>query len=208
MKLQVALDGLDRAEALRLAKAVAPFVDVIEAGTPLIKSEGIGIVRMLRDGFPDHEIVADLKTMDTGAYEADLGFAAGADIVTVLGVADPDTVAGAVESAQRHGGRVLVDLINVADPRTVARAASRSGVDMVGVHSGIDQQLRGISPLATVREIAGDDQITAGLCVAGGLNPDTIRGLHGLPIDVVVVGGAITNAADPAAAAAACRAAM
>jgi len=36
---------------------------------------------------PDKEVLADLKTADAGFLEADLAFAAGADLVTVLGTA-------------------------------------------------------------------------------------------------------------------------
>ena len=39
-----------------------------EAGTPLIKSEGLDSVRTLRKEFPE-TIVADMKTMDAGRLE-------------------------------------------------------------------------------------------------------------------------------------------
>jgi 3-hexulose-6-phosphate synthase/6-phospho-3-hexuloisomerase len=46
--LQVALDFLDLERALRLADLAVPQgVDWIEAGTPLIKSEGLDAVRAL-----------------------------------------------------------------------------------------------------------------------------------------------------------------
>jgi len=65
--LQVALDFLDLERAIQVAKeAVAGGVDWIEAGTPLIKSEGLNAVRELRRHFPNHVIVADMKTMDAG----------------------------------------------------------------------------------------------------------------------------------------------
>ena len=40
-KLQVAVDLLTTAEALALTNKVAPYVDIIELGTPLIKSAGL-----------------------------------------------------------------------------------------------------------------------------------------------------------------------
>ena len=36
VKLQLAMDTLDGDEALRLAASIAPYVDILEAGTPLI----------------------------------------------------------------------------------------------------------------------------------------------------------------------------
>ncbi|MFW6196707.1 MAG: orotidine 5'-phosphate decarboxylase / HUMPS family protein, partial [Thermoplasmatota archaeon] len=54
VKLQVALDLLNKERAIRIAKeAVKGGVDWIEAGTPLIKSEGMDIIRELREEFPD-----------------------------------------------------------------------------------------------------------------------------------------------------------
>ena len=48
--LQVALDLLNGHRALLIAKdSVAGGVDFLEAGTPLIKSEGMDIVRKLKD---------------------------------------------------------------------------------------------------------------------------------------------------------------
>jgi 3-hexulose-6-phosphate synthase len=40
MKLQLAIDLLSVPDALSLLHKVAPYVDVIELGTPLIKQEG------------------------------------------------------------------------------------------------------------------------------------------------------------------------
>jgi 3-keto-L-gulonate-6-phosphate decarboxylase len=40
-KLQVAVDLLTTADALALTNKVAPYVDIIELGTPLIKSAGL-----------------------------------------------------------------------------------------------------------------------------------------------------------------------
>jgi 3-hexulose-6-phosphate synthase len=72
VKLQLAMDTLDGDEALNLASSVAPFADILEAGTPLIKSVGIDIVRKLKSAHPDKIILADLKSSDVGAYEANM----------------------------------------------------------------------------------------------------------------------------------------
>ncbi|MEJ2296545.1 MAG: orotidine 5'-phosphate decarboxylase, partial [Candidatus Lokiarchaeota archaeon] len=79
-KLQVALDLIDLEKALRIAEKVASSADIIEAGTPLIKSEGIGAVEVLKDNFPDKLICADLKTADAGYLEVKMAANANADI--------------------------------------------------------------------------------------------------------------------------------
>ena len=95
MKLQVAMDVLTTKDALELAGKAAPHVDIIELGTPLIKAEGLSAITAIKEAHPDKIVFADLKTMDAGELEADIAFSAGADLVTVLGVAGDSTIAGA-----------------------------------------------------------------------------------------------------------------
>ena len=91
--LQLALDFVDLKRALKSAQAgVAGGVDWLEAGTPLIKSEGLHAVRELRRLFPDTTIVADMKIMDTGRVEVETAAKAGANIVDVLGASSEATI--------------------------------------------------------------------------------------------------------------------
>lgn len=206
MRLQLALDMLSSEAALNAAKAVEPYVDIIEIGTPLIKHEGLGVLHLLRRNFPQKTLLVDLKTMDVGQYEADFAFGAGADMVTVLGVADDATIAGAAASAAAHGKAAVVDLISVVDKPTRARRAQELGARFVAVHSGIDQQKQGQSPLTDLRAVR--EAVSIGVMVAGGIKLETLPQVVSLGPDIVVVGGAITGASDPAAAARAIRAAM
>ncbi|MCD6237689.1 MAG: orotidine 5'-phosphate decarboxylase, partial [Thermoplasmata archaeon] len=91
--LQVALDLINAHRALQIAKeAVDGGADWVEAGTPLIKSEGMEVVRKLKQSFPEKTIVADMKTMDTGAVETEMAAKAGADVVCILGASDDETI--------------------------------------------------------------------------------------------------------------------
>lgn len=119
-ELQVAIDLLSTDAALELAAAVAPHVDIIELGTPLIKSEGLAVIRAIKGAHPDKTVFADLKTADAGALEAQIAFDAGADLVTVLGSADDSTIVGAVGVAKEKGKGIVVDLIGVEDKASPA----------------------------------------------------------------------------------------
>lgn len=120
MKLQVAMDVATLDEALVLSRQVAEYVDIIELGTPLIKHEGVAAISALKSAYPDKIIFADMKTADAGELEADIAFNAGADLVTVMGAADDDTIKGAVASARNHGKGVVADMITVQDRVTRA----------------------------------------------------------------------------------------
>src|SRR6478735_9465475 len=127
MKLQFAMDTLTTEAALELAAAAAPYVDILELGTPLIKSEGLSAITAIKSAHPDKVVFADLKTMDAGELEADIAFKAGADLVTVLGAADDSTIAGAVKAAQAHNKGVVVDLIGIEDKVTRAKEVRALG---------------------------------------------------------------------------------
>jgi 3-hexulose-6-phosphate synthase len=100
-KIQLAIDKLDWDDALRLAALAAPYVDILEAGTPLIKSVGIRIVSELKAAHPDKLVLADLKSSDVGAYEANMAFKAGADIVTTQGITTLATIAEVQREADK-----------------------------------------------------------------------------------------------------------
>ena len=88
--LQVALDFTSIDEAIRVAERISGIDDLwLEAGTPLIKSEGVKAIKRLRELFPDKFIVADLKIADAGRIESELAARAGANMVTVLGTSAP-----------------------------------------------------------------------------------------------------------------------
>src|SRR5208283_5975552 len=109
--LQVALDFENLSRALLAAReAVEGGVDWVEAGTPLIKSEGLDAVRELRRLFPGKVIVADMKIMDAGRVEVETAAKAGAQIVDVLGTATDATIAECVQAGKNYGAKIAVDL--------------------------------------------------------------------------------------------------
>ncbi len=154
--LQVALDLLDLSRALPIAReAVDGGADWIEAGTPLIKSEGMESVRRLRSAFPGHDIVADMKVADTGALEVEMAAKAGASVVCILGDADDSVIREAVQTASVFGVRLMADLINSNDPLRRARELEALGVHIINAHVGIDQQMIGKSSLDSLQQYAG-----------------------------------------------------
>ena len=201
MTLQLALDVLPLAEALALTESVRDSVDIIEIGTPFLLDEGLEAVRKFRERFPEKRILADAKRADAGAYEAAQCFRAGADYVTVLGVCDLVTIAESVAVAKEYGGSVVADMICVPDLRPRTRELLDVGVQNIAVHTGIDQQKAGRTPLDDLKEIraSAPDAI---ISVAGGITLDTVEEYWRAGADIIICGGAIAAAADPAKAAA------
>ncbi len=198
-ELQVAIDLLSTADALALTRRVADYVDIIELGTPLIKSAGLSVISAVKAAHPDKQVLADMKTADAGKLEADLAFAAGADLVTVLGTAGNPTIEGAVQAAREHGKQVVADLIGVPNRVERAREVAKLGVDLVELHAGLDEQAQ---PGYSIDTLLEDGKI-AGVpySVAGGINASTIVAVRSAGAQIAVAGGAIYGADDPAEAA-------
>jgi 3-hexulose-6-phosphate synthase/6-phospho-3-hexuloisomerase len=205
--LQLALDFVDLPRALQVAEeAVAGGADWLEAGTPLIKSEGLEAIRAIKSRWPDRVIVADMKTMDAGRAEVECAAKAGARVVGVLGAASDATIKECVEAARNYGAEIVVDMIQVPDVVARAKEVEGFGAHYIGIHLAIDEQMQGKTPWDTLREVA--KSVSIPVAVAGGVNSETAPLALEAGASIVVVGGAITKAADAGAAARAVKQAM
>jgi 3-hexulose-6-phosphate synthase/6-phospho-3-hexuloisomerase len=193
--LQVALDILELRRALQIAQeSIEGGADWIEAGTPLIKSEGMEAIRSMRDRFPESIIVADMKVADTGTLEVEMAAKAGANIVCILADADDSVIAESVRAARLYGIRIMADLINVRDPIKRAPELEAMGVDIVCAHVGIDQQMIGKNSIDLLTSLSGLIHIP--LAVAGGISAATAGDAVKCGADIVIVGGWIVRSAD------------
>ena len=190
--LQVALDLLELKRAVEIAsEAIEGGVDWLEVGTPLIKSEGMNAIRELKRTFKDRKIVADMKTIDTGAVEVEMAAKSGADIVIILGLSDDSTVAEAIRAARKYGAEIMVDLINVPDPVKRAKQLEELGVNYINVHVGIDQQMKGMDPLEVLSRVV--EEISIPVAAAGGLDAEKAANCVALGAKIIIVGSNIVK---------------
>lgn len=207
MELQLAIDLLNKEEAAELANKVKDYVDIVEIGTPIVINEGLPAVQHLNDNIDGVKVLADLKIMDAADYEVSQAVKFGADVVTILGVAEDASIKAAVEEAHKNGKELLVDMIAVQDLETRAKELDEMGADYIAVHTGYDLQAQGVSPLdslKTVKSVIKNSKVA----VAGGIKPETIEEVAAENPDLVIVGGGIANADDPVEAAKQCKAAV
>ena len=193
MKLQIALDTLSLEECIILLEQTKGSVDIAEVGTPFIIEEGMRPVRELKKRVPEIEILADTKIMDAGELEASSAFKAGADIVTVLGVSNDETILGAIKAAKQHGGKIMVDMIAVKNLVERAKEIDAMGVDYICVHTAFDVQQSGKDPLDELKMI-NKVICNAKSAVAGGVKLSTIDEIVEEGAEIIIVGGAICNA--------------
>lgn len=199
--LQVALDLYELGRAVQIAReAVAGGARWVEAGTPLIKSEGMNSVRTLRKEFPQAYIIADLKTMDAGRAEVEMAAKAGANCAMVLGVASESTIQECIEVSKNYGIDVAVDLLNVEDFIGLTKKVEEWGGHHVSLHCPIDDQMRGLDPFDKLKKLRPETSLP--IAVAGGLNSETAATAVKSGADIVIAGGAITKSPDAKKAAA------
>ena len=200
MKLQLALDIPDLGLGLEIAGKAAMHVDVIEAGTPLLIREGIRAVRELRRRFRGRPIVADIKVIDAGEPIAELAFAAGANIVTVLGCASNEVIERVVHSAKRYEGMVMADSLSVINIPERARELRQLGVNSLCLNRrGLKRVRNREDRISMIEEMISNIELPVYL--AGDIDETELLSLRHPPLAGVIVGAAITNASSPKEAA-------
>ncbi len=197
-KLQIAIDCLDLNEAAEIAQKVSPWFDIIEAGTPLIKSVGIKAVQYLKNNHPNKLIVADLKSSDVGAYEAELAFSAGADITTTLAITTNATISEVQRIANQRNKICLVDLTGVTEIANRVRELKAIGAKYFLYHQSIDEE---ISEGKTwnrnsIKELEEIINLDIELSIAGGVNEQNLPLFSDLDLYSIVIGRGITSAQD------------
>jgi 3-hexulose-6-phosphate synthase/6-phospho-3-hexuloisomerase len=204
--IQVALDLIDLPRAIQIAEEAVKGIisetdDIskawIEAGTPLIKAEGMNAVRELRKRFPGHTICADMKTMDAGAPEIEIAAKAGANVVYILGCSPDTCITEAILAGKKYGVKIGADLISVTEPAKRASELEKMGVDIINIHVGLDQQVLGFKPIDLIQDVVKAVSSRVLISAAGGLNSQTAVQAYEAGADIIIVGGALYKARSP-----------
>ena len=195
--VQVSLDLTTIEEAIETSEtAVEAGVDWLEAGTPLILAEGLHGVKALRERFPEHPIVADLKTMDGGYLEAEMMAKAGANIVVVMARAHEATIRCVVQAGRDYGIKVMGDDLGCENKPAAARMMEDLGVDFIVHHLGFDERnmISGLNVMSDLEDVAR--AVSIPVQAVGGLTiPEAIScPAHGAPL--VVLGAPLVIDAD------------
>jgi bifunctional enzyme Fae/Hps len=193
--LQVALDLVDMAKVASVLKEL-PDNDhlIIEAGTPLIKKFGLGILGEMRKLRPNAFLIADMKILDTGNLEARMASDATADAVVISGLAPTSTLEKAITEARKVGIYSVVDMLNVQNPAKVIEKL-KAKPDIVELHRAIDtdDMAHAWGDIPAIKKAAGGKLLVA---TAGGIRVNVVKDAIKAGADIVVVGRAITASKD------------
>jgi orotidine-5'-phosphate decarboxylase len=202
-ELILALDVTDRKQAETIAKACAPRIDAIKLGYPLILSCGLDIAEEL--GSLDLPLIADFKVADipnTNRLIAEQVFDAGFASIICHGFTGKDAVQACVDVAADYGGACFV-VAEMSHPGATAffHGGAAEKIAELAMECGAD----GIIAPATrpervkvLRKIVGNRKILSPGVGAQGGDAAAVA----TTVDGIIVGRAIYEAEDPAAAAA------
>ena len=204
--LQVALD-LDSKEAM--AKILNDLPDkervLIEAGTPLVKKFGVGVVEDIRALRPSAFIIADLKTLDVGRVEIKMAADATADAVAISGLGTIESIKKAIHETQKQGIYAILDMMNVADfEEKLSQLPDDLKPDIVLLHRNVDLETykaekgEDVSEMTEWGNIKKIKEILGGglIAVAGGITPDNVEEAIDKGADVIIAGRYIIGSRD------------
>ncbi len=194
--LQVALNSdLSTAEEIINSLPVSDRI-ILEAGTPLIKKEGVYAIerlyklwdsRLYTSGIKTRAyIVADLKTMDRGETEVALAASAGASAAVCLGRAPVETIDSFIQACRKYKIDPMLDMMNVERPYRILRSI-KTLPKVVILHRGVDEERFSDKPLPIhmINKIKGAYDLM--IAVAGGDTEREVRSAVFNGADIVVL---------------------
>lgn len=194
MKLQLALDA---PEHLALIPRLSPYFDIIEVGTPVLKRFGLAAIATALELSGGKPVLADTKTVDGGALEAQMVFAAGASMMTVLAHASPATRADTVQVARAHHAVVVFDTILGDDVETTG--LPRDGADPIwlALHAPSDMRRAGHDSTEHIERVSARRAAGFRISLAGGIRRANFASVLAVRPEIVVIGSGVTQADEP-----------
>lgn len=203
--LQVALD-LDNIDQMERIIDDLPNREriLIEAGTPLVKKFGVGIIGKIREMRRDAFIIADLKTLDVGRIEVKIAADETADAIAISGLGTLESIQKAIHEASKQGIYSILDMMNV-DNFVEKLKILNYKPDIVLLHRNVDletfktekgEELGEVTEwgnIKEIKEILGKGKLVA---VAGGITPDKMDQALESGADIIVVGRYIIGSRD------------
>jgi len=204
--VQVALD-LDNIETMEKIIDDLPNREriLLEAGTPLIKKLGVGVVAKIRELRPDAFIIADLKTLDVGRIEVKMAADETADAVAISGLGTIESIEKAIHEAQKQGIYSMLDMMNVDDfTDKLSQINPDLHPDIVLLHRNVDlesyraEKGEDIDDMSEWGNIKAIKKLLSNslVAVAGGITPKNIEDAASKGADIIIVGRYITGSRD------------
>ena len=139
--VQIALDFTDTEQAIQMGHiALQAGADWLEAGYPLITTQGISAIGALSSAFSNTYLLADFMVIAGAERFIQAAKVQGAKNVTVSALAPDITVHNCIHEGKKNGIKVTVDLFHTKNLPQRAMFYEEMGADYVMVHLGLDEK--------------------------------------------------------------------
>lgn len=193
--LQIALNSTPNDAQNIITKLPVSERIIIEAGTPLIKEYGAGVIGDLRNFWKyrafrnkdiDLYIVADMKCMDRGAEEARIAAENGASAAVALGQAPIETLNSFIQECADREIDSMIDMMNVEKPYQILRKLKKLPTVVI-LHRGVDEEQYSnkMLPIHMINKIKGAFNVM--VAIAGGDTAREVQSASFNGADIIVV---------------------
>ena len=158
---------------------------IIEAGTPLIKKEGVQVIGAIKR-YWGGDVCADMKVVDGAYEEVMMAVEQGASSVTAMGTTSIESLELFVTTCKKNKIVSIIDMMNNINPlKTIWK--SRVVPDAVFIHRGRDEEKAygKIIQYKDIAKIKGKYDIKLG--AAGGIDKKELQSAIFNNADIVVV---------------------
>ncbi|NHJ22601.1 MAG: hypothetical protein EAX91_16765 [Candidatus Lokiarchaeota archaeon] len=158
---------------------------IIEAGTPYIKREGLGGIRLIRRLWRGL-VVADLKVTDGAREEVQFAHSAGANAITAAGTAPAETLDFFNQVCDQFGVLSMIDMLGQENPLGKLQPL-RFKPKAVVIHKGRDEEAnpRSIIRYKDINKVRSKYGVL--ISVAGGLDQNSVRKAYFNGADIAIV---------------------
>lgn len=191
--LQMALDATDLETALASVEHVSAHLNIIEIGTILAFADGVGSVRVIRNKYPKHIIVCDMKITDASAILTRLAMQAGANWVTVSAAAHIETIRSAKKVVDEFNGEVQIELYGhwTLDD---AKDWVDMGITQAIYHRSRDAEIAGVTwtedDLQKMQKLS---ELGIKLSITGGIVPEDVHLFKNISVKAFIAGRALAG---------------
>lgn len=194
MKLQIAFDLIDLENAIKIAKDIENYIDIMEVGSLLIYKYGQQAVYEFKQNFPSKIILADSKITDNAKDCVNIFAHAGADWITVMAGVIKPVIHTTCSRAHELGKKVMLDLSDSSSLEQSALEARSLGVDALLFNANSHNDTNNILS-ETWELIKGNTQLP--IFITGQINRENISEIIQVDPDGIILGKTITQSEDP-----------
>lgn len=195
MELHFSFNNSTIEAALAIAEETAEFCDAFRIGPVLLMHYGIESIRAFRAKFPQKTLFIETRIIDHEKELVSLAASVGGDWVTVLADAHQPIIRATTTHARSAGVKVMLDLAGISSFGQRVLEATAMGIQALMFHYIPD--LESTDVFADRWEMArGNTSLP--IYISTAITRENVRTMTKLAPAGIIVGGAVTEADDPA----------